>query len=92
MPKEVLYATGFFEIGDTFIDKDGNTRVVTDILVCHYLKDGAFKVLYEVDNSGLFEMIKFQGFDAEEKPEQKRNILQMPTPVYEAADDGDQTE
>lgn len=52
--KNVRYATGCFEIGDVFFDSDGNPHVITDVLLCHYIKSGAYKVLYEVDKGGTF--------------------------------------
>ena len=60
--KEVLYATGTFEIGDQFYDDTGNLRTVTDVLVCHYLRKGTFKVLYEVDRSGEYIELRMRGF------------------------------
>jgi hypothetical protein len=60
--KEVLYATGAFEIGDQFYDDTGDLRTVTDVLVCHYLRRGTFKVLYEVDQSGEFIELRMRGF------------------------------
>lgn len=56
--KDVLYATGCFEIGDMFLDEEGKRHIITDVLVCHYIRNGAFKVLYEVDNSGKFEELQ----------------------------------
>ena len=60
--KEVLYATGFFEIGDTFEDAEGNQHTITDVLVMHYIKRGSYRVLYEVDNAGDFTDLKLRGF------------------------------
>lgn len=60
--KEVLYATGTFEIGDQFYDEQGQLRTVTDVLVCHYIKRGQFRVLYEIDNNGSFTELRLQGF------------------------------
>lgn len=74
--KEVLYATGTFEIGDQFYDESGQLRTVTDVLVCHYMKRGHFRVLYEVDNNGSFIELRMQGFGElptpTKQPEQKR--------------------
>jgi hypothetical protein len=60
--KEVLYATGTFEIGDQFYDDTGSLRTVTDVLVCHYLRKGTFRVLYEVDSSGEYIELRMRGF------------------------------
>lgn len=60
--REVLYATGAFEIGDYFYDAAGNERKVTDVLVCHYLRSGNFRVLYEVDGSGEYIELRLSGF------------------------------
>ena len=62
MPKEILYATGMFEMGDQFYDDTGRLRTVTNILVCHNMRRGTFKVLYELDESGRFEEVAMQGF------------------------------
>lgn len=61
MVHKILYATGFFEIGDTFLDEFGQQHTVTDVLLCHYLKHGNYKVLYEVDNSGEFKELMMKG-------------------------------
>lgn len=61
MIREILYATGFFEIGDTFLDESGQQHTVTDVLLCHYIKHGNYKVLYEVDNSGEFKELMLKG-------------------------------
>lgn len=78
--KEVLYATGVFEIGDQFYDDIGTLRTVTDVLVCHYMRKGTFKVLYEVDNSKQFVELKMQGFGdlpSEKKAPTQKPILQL---------------
>ena len=62
MPREVLYATGVFDIGDQFYDSTGMLRTVTNVLVCHNIRRGTFKVLYELDDSGKFEEVSMQGF------------------------------
>lgn len=54
MNREVLYAVGKFEIGDTFLDEEDQMHLITDVLVCHYVKNGIYRVLYEVDASGEF--------------------------------------
>lgn len=69
--KDVLYATGCFEIGDMFLDADGKRRVITDVLVCHYIRNGAYRVMYEVDNSGKFEDL--QPVPAEARPGKPQN-------------------
>lgn len=60
MPKDVYYATGVFEIGDTFCGEDGHLHVITDVLVCHYIGRGVYKVLYEVDQCGEFTELVLQ--------------------------------
>lgn len=84
MPKEVLYATGVFEIGDTFTDETGAGHIVTDVLVCHYIKEGAFKVLYELDGSGNFVQLKLQ-----EGRAPKSKILQMPKYIASITEDNE---
>ena len=75
--KDVLYATGCFEIGDMFLDEDGKKHIISDVLVCHYIRSGAFKVLYEVDNRGKFE--ELQPVPAEARPgkSQGKSPLQL---------------
>lgn len=80
MAQDVLYATGFFEIGDQFYDGHGQLRTVTDVLLCHYLRRKTYKVLYEVDNSGEFIDLVF-GYENVEipqpaipKPKEKPNL------------------
>ena len=83
--KEVLYATGTFEIGDQFYDEKGQLRTVTDVLICHYLKRGQFRVRYEVDDNGAFIELRLQGFGElptkQKQPAQKhaepKRILRM---------------
>lgn len=62
MKRDILYATGFFEIGDTFYDEEGHLRTVTDVLVCHYIRRGTYKILYEVDSCGQFQEVLLRGF------------------------------
>ena len=75
--KDVLYATGCFEIGDVFFDAEENPHVITDVMVCHYIRSGAFKVLYEVDNRGKCE--ELQPVPAEARPgkSQGKSPLQL---------------
>lgn len=77
MAKTVLYATGFFNIGDMFLDAAGNPHTITNILVCHYMKDGAFKVLYEMDDSGEFVEIRPQDTAQIPRTSTKTGVLQM---------------
>lgn len=52
--KEVMYAFGTFEIGDTYQDTDGKLHTITDVLICYYVSSDAYKIRYEVDNNGEF--------------------------------------
>lgn len=52
--KEVMYAFGTFEIGDTYQDPNGQIHTITDVLICYYVGSDAYKVRYEVDGSGEF--------------------------------------
>lgn len=79
--KEVLYATGAFEIDDTFFDDTGTLRTITDVLVCHYMKRGSFRVLYEVDGSGEYVELKLRGFG-----ELPQNRTQQSTPIRKLGD------
>ena len=63
MKRDILYATGFFEIGDKFYDGFHREHTVTDILVCHRIAAGTYKVLYEVDGSGEFVELDVRGFE-----------------------------
>ena len=56
--KDVLYATGHFEIGDTFLDEYGKRHTITDVRVVHYIREGTYKVSYEIDRSGKFEELE----------------------------------
>ena len=75
--KEVLYATGAFEIGDCFLDGEGTSHTITDVLVCHYLREGKFVVLYETDGSGSYVKLTpygETGWDPYLKPQQKLRV------------------
>lgn len=85
--KDVLYATGCFEIGDMFLDADGKRHIITDVLVCHYIRSGAFRVLYETDNSGKFE--ELQPVPVDTHPSGKnRSTLQLVPMHGQAESDG----
>ena len=45
-------------MGDTFIDEGGQPHIITNVLICHYLREGMFKVLYEVDWCGEFQELQ----------------------------------
>lgn len=73
MTNNILYATGFFEVGDTFFDEHGQQHLITDVMLCHYIKSGTYRVFYEVDNSGEFVDLVMKGFEefpaTKQKPE-----------------------
>ncbi len=52
--KEVMYAFGFFEIGDQYYDENKIQHTITDVLICYYVKSDTYKVLYELDHSQEF--------------------------------------
>ena len=75
--KDVLYATGCFEIGDMFLDEDGKRHIITDVLVCHYIRSGTFRVKYEVDRSGKFEELQPVPADARPGKPKGKSPLQL---------------
>lgn len=77
MLKNKLYATAFFEIGEQVYDENGVVHTVTDILLCHYVGRGTYKVLYELDNSKEFIDLRFQGLD--DQTTRKHTKQQKPT-------------
>ena len=86
--KDVLYATGCFEIGDMFLDEDGKRHIITDVLVCHYIRGGTFRVKYEVDRSGKFEDLQPVPADARPSGTKNRSTLQLIPMHAQAESDG----
>ena len=73
-PSKVLYATAFYAVGDQFYDENMVVHTVTDVLLCHYVRRGLFKVLYEIDNNG--EFVELETSDLKELEKKKQpNIL-----------------
>jgi hypothetical protein len=60
-------------------------HTLTDILLCHYVSLGTYKVLYELDNSKQFIDLRFQGLDdqaAKEHTKQQKPMLTLAGAKY----------
>lgn len=91
MKHDVLYATGLFDIGDSFLDDHGNVQTVTDIQVTHYVGKGLYKVLYEVNNSGEYLDLRLRGFHempgVDQTSRKNNKVVQFPNGIKSTEND-----